>query len=369
MRTRARARPTRARRGTAAAPSVWGSRRASSRSPCAGPRPPGRTWTSGRSARSRRPSRGPAPDPREWRESRSPLPGDATRVEEGGEAAERAVERHGLRPGLPVHGVDAKDAGLAIENGVDAPDQAIAAQNRQHVVAVLALRLRHVHLEPVVKPEQRLGPVTVVDEAVERGEKRRAGGHVAVARLRVHLPVSVDPADAERAPALLRQPSPGVGPGDVLDVTGVPALGEIPQPLLALPSDDGDDAATFEQLERERDLAAAPPVVRLARHHQVCLDLARQQRSAQLELAQEETLEARVRLQEFGASALVHRGAALAPHAGADERIVLQRPDERAPLEQLALLPQQAVELGGVVGAEPAPEDELLRRRDGRDRV
>src|SRR5262249_56570512 len=33
------------------------------------------------------------------------------------------------------------------------------------------------------------------------------------------------------------------------------------------------------------------------------------------------------------------------------------------------LLPEQALELVRVVGAEPAPEDELLRRRHGRDRV
>ena len=48
---------------------------------------------------------------------------------------------------------------------------------------------------------------------------------------------------------------------------------------------------------------------------------------------------------------------------------ILDRPDERVPLDELALLPEQAVELRRVVRPEPAPEHELLRRRDGRDRV
>jgi len=39
------------------------------------------------------------------------------------------------------------------------------------------------------------------------------------------------------------------------------------------------------------------------------------------------------------------------------------------PLEELALVPDQAVELGGVVATEAAPEDELLRWGDGRDRI
>src|SRR3954449_3265807 len=79
--------------------------------------------------------------------------------------------------------------------------------------------------------------------------------------------------------------------------------------------------------------------------------------------------EASVRLEKSRSSLLVHRRPALAPHSRPDERKVLDRPDERAPFEQLALLPEQAVELGGVVRAESAPEHELLRRRDTRDRV
>ena len=34
-----------------------------------------------------------------------------------------------------------------------------------------------------------------------------------------------------------------------------------------------------------------------------------------------------------------------------------------------SVFPEEPVELGAVAGAEPAPEDEVLRRRDGCDRV
>ena len=69
---------------------------------------------------------------------------------------------------------------------------------------------------------------------------------------------------------------------------------------------------------------------------------------------------------------LVALEAAAAPpprHARADEREILHRVDERVVLDQLALLPQQAVELAYVVRPEPREEHELLRRRHGRDRV
>ena len=42
---------------------------------------------------------------------------------------------------------------------LDAADDPVAGEDRQDVVAVLALRLRHVHLEPVAEVEERLGAV------------------------------------------------------------------------------------------------------------------------------------------------------------------------------------------------------------------
>ena len=54
---------------------------------------------------------------------------------------------------------------------------------------------------------------------------------------------------------------------------------------------------------------------------------------------------------------------------GPQQRQRLDRIHERVVLDEPALLPQQPVELGRVEVAEAAPEDEVLRRRDGCDRV
>ena len=57
------------------------------------------------------------------------------------------------------------------------------------------------------------------------------------------------------------------------------------------------------------------------------------------------------------------------PHQRANQRQRLDRIDERVPFEEAPLDPEQAVELARIERAEPAPEDEVLRRRDGGDRV
>ena len=51
---------------------------------------------------------------------------------------------------------------------LDPSDDPVAREQRQDVVPVLALRRGHVHLEPVAEVEQRLGPIAVVHEAIER---------------------------------------------------------------------------------------------------------------------------------------------------------------------------------------------------------
>ena len=48
------------------------------------------------------------------------------------------------------------------------PTTSVADEQRQHVVAVLPLRLRHEHLQPVVEVPERLGAGAVGDEPVER---------------------------------------------------------------------------------------------------------------------------------------------------------------------------------------------------------
>src|SRR5439155_19826668 len=171
-------------------------------------------------------------------------------------------------------------------------------------------------------------------------------------------------ADAQRTKALLREQALGLAQRDCLCL-GVPALGEIPEPLFPAPADDRDHPASVQELEHQRHLAASPPVARFTGDHQVGFELAREQRPAALQLAQQVTAKPDVLLQELVAAPLPLVLDAAPPHPGPDQREVLDRPDEGAPLEQLPLLPEQAVELGSVVRSEPAPEDELLRRRDG----
>ena len=97
-------------------------------------------------------------------------------------------------------------------------------------------------------------------------------------------------------------------------------------------------------------------------------DLAREQRAALLEFPQHVAAERGVLLQVLDQPAIAR--AVAAPHERLQERQVLGRVEERVPLDQLPLVPEQAVELGRVVpAAEPAPEDEMRRRRDRGDRV
>ena len=68
--------------------------------------------------------------------------------------------QHPQHPGLPV--------GLE----VDPRPQRLVVQERQHVVAVHALRRRHVDLDPVVEAEQPRRPRALPDQRVERRQQR-----------------------------------------------------------------------------------------------------------------------------------------------------------------------------------------------------
>src|SRR5438105_1632527 len=84
-----------------------------------------------------------------------------------------------------------RTAGPAIEDRIDPPDQLLAVEDRQHVVAVLALRGRDVDLDPVPEPPELLGAVAVVDQPVERREQGRATANRAVIRLRMYAQLAL----------------------------------------------------------------------------------------------------------------------------------------------------------------------------------
>ena len=135
------------------------------------------------------------------------------------------------------------------------------------------------------------------------------------------------------------------GHGDRLGL-GVPPLGEVPDALLALPADDRDLAARREALEHEAHLPRAPPAMALAAVAGRVLDLAREEGAALAELLQDVAPEGGVLL-EPGDDPQVERAVAAA-HPRLEERQVLDRVDERVPLDELPLLPEQPVELRGV---------------------
>jgi hypothetical protein len=102
------------------------------------------------------------------------------------------------------------------------------------------------------------------------------------------------------------------------------------------------------------------------------LELAGREGSAFLELPQDVAAKGCVLLEKLVPALVPDAGAdaTVLAHQRAQERQRLDRPDVRIPLDQLALAPQQPVELAAVVRRpEATPEDEVLRGRDRRDRV
>ena len=262
-------------------------------------------------------------------------------------------------------------AGLAVEPWLRAADDLGADEERQHVVAVLPLRLGDEHLQSVAEVPQRLGTVAVVDEAVEGGEEDGAVRHRPVGRIGMRLPVSLREPDALRAKAAFFSDPLTLGHGDRLGFRP-PARRQIPQPLTALTADDGDLSVVVEREQHQPDHARAPPAVIALLALRAILEVAGEDRSVLLHRAEDVPLEGAVLGQEVVHPALALRppGTAEVADPRAHERQVLDRIDERVPLEERALLPEQPVELDPVVaGPEPAEEDEVLRPLDGLDDV
>src|SRR6266550_5692756 len=286
--------------------------------------------------------------------------------EEKFELHKHLVEPGGVSPGAEQFELSR----LAIEARLGAADEPVAGQERQDVVAVLALRRRDVHLQSVVEVEERLGAIAVVHEAVERRQQRRPVGHRRVARVRVGVPLPLLQADTEGPEALLGEDLLGVAQRHRFGLR-IPAAGEVPEPLAVSAPHDRERPALVKYLQHHPYLAASEPPVVACPPAAAVLQLATEQRPPLLELPQHVAAKACVPLQEIARPALPRRcvGAAVSPHPRADQRQRLDRPDERVPLEQLPLDPQQPVELAGVIATEPAPEDELLRGRHRGDRI
>src|SRR5918995_5302141 len=124
--------------------------------------------------------------------------------------------------------------------------------------------------------------------------------------------------------------------------------------------------------EHQPDHPRSPPAVIALLSLRAVFELAGEEWPPLLELAEDVAAERAVRRQELVHPALALRAprAAEAPDPCPDQRQVLDRINERVPLEERALLPQQPVELRAVVlRPKPAEEHEVLRPLDRRDDV
>ena len=278
------------------------------------------------------------------------------------------------------------------------PDQAVAVQDRQRVVAPAALDRWLVHLQQVVELEDLGQPLAVLDEPVEGREQRRTtvvrrrGG---VEQGRVDPPGAADALDdggltrlahtvlltrRRRRPgtrdAERGQPPPVDDAARLLDVgdrvVGVDPLGEVPE-LLAAPSPgSGDLAAGDHQLQQHPDVAVVVPARRLPRHVAAVGQLAGGQRSVSAQPVEQVAAAGVVGRHPLGARdlPLLERPAPRPlRHLGPEQRQVLRRTDVALVLDQ-PLLVDRVAQLARVVRrAEAAPQHQVGARRDGAGRL
>ena len=205
--------------------------------------------------------------------------------------------------------------GDPVVEGIDPPDQPVAVQHRQHVVAVLSLRARHVHLQPILELEQPSCSLPIVDQPVERGEQRRARTPGPFERRPVRVPLARQRPDCRRpcdAPAhqCAERPLPAgraaVEREAELADPGHTSGGELAledrlcdrapgnrgasigytcsamSQIRSLPStaDDADPAREPQDVEHSPDVLAVVPAAGAPRFLRAVLDLPRPQRPA-----------------------------------------------------------------------------------------
>src|SRR4029077_2118109 len=99
-------------------------------------------------------------------------------ADERGELLERSTHAGGGRRVRPAalrgEGRSREPAARPVEERVDPADKLVAHQDRHHVVAESALRLRHVDLDREVEPPKPASPCAITDQVVEGGEEHGA---------------------------------------------------------------------------------------------------------------------------------------------------------------------------------------------------
>src|SRR5204863_1043567 len=114
-----------------------------------------------------------------------------------------------------------------------------------------------------------------------------------IRRVGVHAPFPPLQPNAERTEPLLGEQPLRLAQRHRLGLRPA-ALGEIPQPLAAVPAGDGDVPAAAQQLEHLRHLTAPPPAMLAAASRRAVLELARREGAAFLELPEDVAAKGRV---------------------------------------------------------------------------
>ncbi|WP_344942324.1 hypothetical protein [Terrabacter ginsenosidimutans] len=172
--------------------------------------------------------------------------------------------------------------------------------------------------------------------------------------------------DAEGGEAALVAVGEGLLERERRQAGRIDAVRQVEVALAALAPGDGDLAAQGEGLEHLRDVAVVGPAGRRPRDDARVRDVARQQRPVGLERGEDVAAERVV-----GREPLGHEGVGLGlADLGDHGRDVLRAAHVGDGLDEGAVVLDRRRQGGGVVGAaEPAPQDEVGARRDGRGRV
>src|SRR5262249_59445690 len=102
-------------------------------------------------------------------------------------SGERVGDSAGIGSSLNVGRQREQPARGAVGFEINASDQTLAEQKRQHVIAPAALLLRREYLDAVIDPKEPRSACTIPDYRVERRQQRRGFDSSGDARIRVKI--------------------------------------------------------------------------------------------------------------------------------------------------------------------------------------
>ena len=194
--------------------------------------------------------------------------------------------------------------------------------------------------------------------AYQRAQRPRPAGRAAVER----EPELTDPGHAAGGELALEDRLCYHARRQPRSIDGVHVLGDVPDPLVAVPADDADPAREPQDVEHPPDVLAVVPAAGAPWFLRAVLDVPRPQRPALLESAQHVAAKPGVRREpRADVAAPCGRLAGVAAHRAPVQGVVGRRHQVHPVLEQLAVVERRPLQRLDVVAAEPAPQHQPLR--------